>query len=117
MPETVIITGASRGIGRAAALLFGKNGYNVIVNYSSSSDKAEEVCSEINSSGGCAYPFKADVSDRAAVDRMTAFAAEKFGGADILVNNAGVDAGGMIPDTNEMQYDKTVETNLNVSAS
>lgn len=106
MPETVIITGASRGIGRAAALLFGKNGYNVIVNYNSSADKAEEVCAEINSSGGCAYPFKADVSDRAAVDRMTAFAEEKFGGADILVNNAGIAEQIMFCDITEEKWDR-----------
>lgn len=106
MPETVIITGASRGIGRAAALLFGKNGYNVIVNYSSSAEKAEEVCAEINSSGGCAFPFKADVSDRAAVDRMTAFAKEKFGGADILVNNAGIAEQIMFCDITEEKWDR-----------
>ena len=106
MPETVIITGASRGIGRAAALLFGKNGYNVIVNYNSSSEKAEEVCSEINASGGCAYSFKADVSDRAAVDGMTAFAAEKFGGADILVNNAGIAEQIMFCDITEEKWDR-----------
>ncbi len=106
MAKTAIITGASRGIGRAAAILFGAEGYNVIVNYASSAEKAAEVCDIINKSGGTALSFCADVSDRRAVDEMTAYAREKFGGTDILVNNAGIAEQIMFCDITEEKWDR-----------
>lgn len=112
MSRTALITGASRGIGRAAALLFGANGYNVIVNYASSAKKAEEVCEIINSAGGSALPFCADVSDRAAVNAMTAFAEEKFGGVDVLVNNAGIAEQIMFCDITEEKWDRMFDVDV-----
>lgn len=106
MNKTVIVTGASRGIGKACAVLFGQNGYNVIVNYSSSAEKASEVCGIINGSGGHAEAFRADVSVRSEVDAMTAFAEKKFGGADILVNNAGIAEQILFSDITEEKWDR-----------
>lgn len=112
MSETVIITGGSRGIGRAAALLFGANGYNVIVNYMSSHEKAEAVCNEIISAGGMAVPYRADVSNRQAVNEMTAFARKQFGGTDILVNNAGIAEQIMFCDITEEKWDRMFDVDV-----
>ncbi|MBQ2824193.1 MAG: 3-oxoacyl-ACP reductase FabG [Oscillospiraceae bacterium] len=112
MAKTALITGASRGIGRAAAVLFGAKGYNVIVNYASSAKKAEEVCEIINSAGGSALPFCADVSDRGAVNAMTAFAEEKFGGVDVLVNNAGIAEQIMFCDITEEKWDRMFDVDV-----
>lgn len=104
--KTVLITGASRGIGRAAAVLFGKNGYNVIVNYCKNASAAEQVCAEIRDFGGTAEAFCADVSDRSAVNKMAEFAVSLFGGADILVNNAGIAEQIMFCDITEEKWDR-----------
>lgn len=88
--KTVIVTGGSRGIGRAIALEFGKEGANVVVNFFKEKEKAEEVASQIESSGGHALIYQADVSLEDQVEKMVAATTEKFGGIDILVNNAGI---------------------------
>ena len=106
MNKTVIVTGASRGIGRECAILFGENGYNVIVNYTNSAEKAEEVCKIIRDFGSCAESFKADVSDRSAVDNMIAFTDKNFGGTDVLVNNAGIAEQILFSDITEEKWDR-----------
>lgn len=106
MSETVIVTGASRGIGKACALAFGKKGANVIVNYSNSKEKAEEVCEEISKLGGRALPFCADVADRKAVDEMIAFAHSNFGSISTIVNNAGIAEQIMFCDITEEKWDR-----------
>lgn len=106
MSKTVIVTGASRGIGKACALEFGRNGANVIVNYSNSKEKAEEVCEEISKLGGRALPFCADVADRKAVDEMIAFAHSNFGSITTLVNNAGIAEQIMFCDITEEKWDR-----------
>lgn len=106
MSETVIVTGASRGIGKACALAFGKNGADVIVNYARSKEKAEEVCDEISKLGGRALPFCADVADRKAVDEMIAFAHSNFGSINTLVNNAGIAEQIMFCDITEEKWDR-----------
>lgn len=106
MSETVIVTGASRGIGKACALAFGKSGVNVIINYTRSKEKAEEVCDEISKLGGRALPFCADVADRKAVDEMIAFAHSNFGSISILVNNAGIAEQIMFCDITEEKWDR-----------
>ena len=89
--KNVIITGAAGGIGRAAALAFAKNGFGVLINYRTAKDAAEKLCEEINSQGGRAVRFKADVSVRGDVDEMTDFARRELGAIGVLVNNAGID--------------------------
>ena len=88
--KVVLVTGASRGIGRAIALCFGKEGASVVVNYTASDDKAKIVASEIEKSGGKAITIKCDVSDEAQVKKMVAETIKKFGRIDVLVNNAGI---------------------------
>ncbi len=106
MSGTVIVTGASRGIGKACALAFGKSGADVIVNYTRSKEKAEEVCEEISKLGGRALPFCADVADRKAVDEMIAFAHSNFGSINTLVNNAGIAEQIMFCDITEEKWDR-----------
>lgn len=106
MSGTVIVTGASRGIGKACALAFGKNGADVIVNYTRSKEKAEELCEDISKLGGRALPFCADVADRKAVDEMIAFAHSNFGSITTLVNNAGIAEQIMFCDITEEKWDR-----------
>ena len=106
MSGTVIVTGASRGIGKACALAFGKSGANVIINYTRSKEKAEELCEDISKLGGRALPFCADVADRKAVDEMIAFAHSNFGSITTLVNNAGIAEQIMFCDITEEKWDR-----------
>ena len=88
--KTVIVTGGSRGIGRAIALEFGKEGANVVVDFFKEKGKAEEVAKAIESSGGHSLIYQADVSSEEQVEKMVAAAMEKFGAVHVLVNNAGI---------------------------
>ncbi len=88
--KTVLITGASRGIGRATALKFAENGFAVAVNFNSRKEEAESLCRQIVEKGGVAAPFCADVADESAVGKMLEEINEVFGEIDVLVNNAGV---------------------------
>jgi NAD(P)-dependent dehydrogenase (short-subunit alcohol dehydrogenase family) len=88
--KTAIVTGASRGIGRAVALALAREGADVAVNYSSSAEEAEKVAQEIRELGRRSIVIKADVSDKAAVDKMASEVMKQFGKIDILVNNAGM---------------------------
>ena len=99
----VIVTGASRGIGRGIALGFGEVGASVVVNYHSRKEKADEVVDAIEAAGGKARSYKADTSDPAQVDAMVRFTEEQFGPVDVLVNNAG------IPGPSTHMIDHTVE--------
>ncbi|PNT65265.1 hypothetical protein BRADI_4g39510v3 [Brachypodium distachyon] len=84
-----VVTGASRGIGRAIAVALGKAGCKVVVNYARSGTEAEEVCREIEESGGTAIAFSADVSIQSDVESMMREAIATWGALDVLVNNAG----------------------------
>lgn len=88
--QVAIVTGASRGIGRAIALALATEGANVVVNYASSSTAAEEVVAEINSMGCEAVALKADVSQVEQVENLLNTVTQKWGRVDILVNNAGI---------------------------
>src|SRR5262245_12641232 len=87
--KVVLITGASTGIGAAAARAFGRNGARVVVNYRASDGEAKAVAADIESAGGRALLAKADVTDPAAPAGVVKQAVEAFGRLDILVNNAG----------------------------
>ena len=88
--KVAIVTGASRGIGRAAALALAAEGANLAVNYARSSAAADEVVAEITAAGGSAIAIQADVSQTEDVDRLVGETLEKWGRVDVLVNNAGI---------------------------
>jgi 3-oxoacyl-[acyl-carrier protein] reductase len=88
--QVAVVTGASRGIGRAIAQEFAKLGANVVVNYANSSQAAEDLVSEITAAGGNAIALQADVSKAEEVDTLISTVLEKFNQIDILVNNAGI---------------------------
>jgi 3-oxoacyl-[acyl-carrier protein] reductase len=110
--KVVLVTGASRGIGRAVATGFGKEGANVVVNYSNSKSKANEVVKEIEKCGGEAIAIKCDISDENQVRDMIEKAVQRFGRLDILVNNAGI---GFLSNFEEMkteQWKRTFDVNV-----
>jgi len=88
MKRTAVVTGASRGLGSAIALELAASGFKVGINYKSSRDRAEELCSRIRKTGGEAAAFQADVRDEAEVNRLVRETAEQLGPIDILVVNA-----------------------------
>ena len=97
--KTVLITGASRGIGAASAKLFAANGYTVAVNYHRSKQCAEQVVNEIIASGGDAFAVCADVSNEDAVKQMMCFVRQRVGHIDVLIHNAGVAKQALLTDT------------------
>jgi len=112
MSKTALITGASRGIGRAAALRLGRDGWNVCVNYLERRDRAEEVCALLRGAGREAMCFQADVADRAAVEAMAAAARERLGPISLLVSNAGIAGQMQIQDVTEAQWDRYFAVNV-----
>ena len=88
--KVALVTGASRGIGRATALALASEGAAIVVNYASSSSAAEDVVAQIEAIGGRAIAFKANVANSDEVDQLIAATMEKFGRIDVLVNNAGI---------------------------
>lgn len=109
---TVLITGASRGIGAECARTFAKNGYNVAVNYCHSEQKALDLKAEINVGGGVAEVFKADVSDEKQVEEMLSAVVKRFGGVNVLVANAGVAKSGVLSDMTQSDFDKIFDINV-----
>lgn len=85
-----IITGASRGIGRACAIRLARDGYTVVINYSSSDAKAHEVLDTVIANGGSGMIYKADVSNADEVNKMVREVYKAYGSIDVLVNNAGI---------------------------
>lgn len=88
--QVAVVTGASRGIGRAVAIALAASGVQVVVNYARSSTAADEVVAQITEAGGSAVAIQADVSQTDQVDALISGTLEKFGRVDILVNNAGI---------------------------
>jgi 3-oxoacyl-[acyl-carrier protein] reductase len=110
--KTAIVTGSSRGIGRAIALELGSQGANVVVNYHANADAANEVASAIDKSGGSAKVYQADVGNFEQAQALVKFAIDEFGGLNILVNNAGIIRDTLILTMKEEDWDKVIETNL-----
>ncbi len=107
-----IVTGASRGIGRAIARDFAERGATVVVNYNKSADEAEKLCEEIVAAGGRGKVFQADVADPAQAQTLVKFAIDTFGDLHILVNNAGITRDGLIMTMSEADWDVVLTTNL-----
>ncbi|NOR90282.1 MAG: 3-oxoacyl-[acyl-carrier-protein] reductase [Anaerolineales bacterium] len=110
--KVAIVTGASRGIGRAIALEFGSRGARVVVNFIQNASAADEVVKTISESGGEAYAHQADVSVFEQADGLVKTAIEKYGDLHILVNNAGITRDGLIMTMSESDWDDVIQTNL-----
>ncbi|MFZ5943780.1 MAG: 3-oxoacyl-[acyl-carrier-protein] reductase [Bacillota bacterium] len=110
--ETALVTGASRGIGRAAALELARRGAKVAVNYMGSEDKAQEVVTEIAALGGEAIAVKGNVASSEEVAEMIKIIEQKFGGISILINNAGITRDGLLMRMKEEDWDQVIDTNL-----
>jgi len=110
--KIALVTGSSRGVGRAVALGFAKQGANVIVNYTSNENAASEVVSEIQSMGGKAISVKADVAQKPEAENLVNSAIDEFGRLDILVNNAGFTRPAMMIKMTEDQWDQVVNIHL-----
>jgi len=110
--KTAIITGASRGIGRSIALTFAKAGANVIINYSSSDEAAQQVARKAMEYGVKAEVIKADVSNYSEAENLVEKVLNEYGSIDILVNNAGITKDNLLMRMNEDDFDKVVNTNL-----
>lgn len=110
--KVAIVTGASRGIGRAIAKRFAEEGAKVVINYNASSKEAETLQREITGSGGVSMTFKGDVSSSGEVKAMVEATVAKFGRVDILVNNAGVIFRKKILESTEEEWDRTMDVNL-----
>jgi 3-oxoacyl-[acyl-carrier protein] reductase len=107
-----LVTGASRGIGRAIAVALGSDGHSVAVNFASRADAAEEVVSEIRAGGGKAEAFQADVSDSDQVEDLFARVGAALGPVTVLVNNAGITADNLVLRMSPEEFDRVIDTNL-----
>ena len=110
--KNAVITGATRGIGRAIALAYAKNGANIVFAYHSNTEMANTLCKELEELGAGAVGIQCDVSDFTAAKQLTDACKEKFGSLDILVNNAGITADGLLMRMGEDAFDKVISTNL-----
>lgn len=110
--KTAVVTGASRGIGRSIALQLAEEGANVVVNYSGSIEKAQQVAEEIQQLGRKAIAVQANISDNDSVQDLMNKAIEEFGSIDILVNNAGITRDNLLMRMKEDEWDDVINTNL-----
>ena len=110
--KTALVTGASRGIGKAIALALAAKGYAVAVNYAGSQAAAEAVKDEIVAAGGQAFTLQGDVSNSEDVDRMFKTIKDEFGQLDVLVNNAGITRDGLLIRMKEENWDAVLSTDL-----
>src|SRR5215216_6441247 len=110
--KSVIVTGGSRGIGRAVATRLARDGFAVVVNYASNAAKAEEVVAEIKAARGQAIAAQADVANAADVDRLFKEAVDIFGGINVVVNCAGIMPLSPIAGGDVELFDRVIATNL-----
>ena len=107
--KTVLVTGGSRGIGKAIVQKFAKEGYNVVLNYSKSEEAAFKISNEFNN----VKVLKADVSNKKEVMNMIQFAENEFKKIDILINNAGISSVGLLQDLSEEEFNRLFAVNVN----
>lgn len=110
--KCAIITGASRGLGKAIALKLASLGANIVLNYRSSEKEAQEVENEIKGMGVEVLSIKGDISKVEDVENLVAAAKEKFGNIDIMVNNAGITKDNLILRMKEEDFDTVIDVNL-----
>ena len=110
--KTVLVTGGSRGIGKAIVYAFANAGYNVILNYNQSEQSAREIVKDLEDCKGIVEMYKADVSNREEVDAMVEYVAHEFENIDVVVNNAGVSHVGLFQDIEEEDWKRVIDVNL-----
>ncbi|MFR6311100.1 3-oxoacyl-[acyl-carrier-protein] reductase [Anaerofustis stercorihominis] len=110
--KTAVVTGAGRGIGRAIAIALAKDGYNVVINYNGSKEKAEKVALECREHGVSAITVKANVSDFSESEELIKKAIEEFGSIDVLVNNSGITRDNLLLRMKEKDFDSVIDVNL-----
>jgi len=110
--KTVLVTGGSKGIGKAIVYAFAKAGYNVILNYNTSYQSAKEIVEDLKDCSGIVEMFKADVSNRDEVNSMVEYAVREFGKIDVVVNNAGICNVEVFSEVSEDTWDKIMNVNL-----
>jgi 3-oxoacyl-[acyl-carrier protein] reductase len=111
-PKVAVVTGASRGIGRAIACELAAQGCIVVVNYADREDAAQRTVDAVRALGAYGMAFKADVRDPVQIERLFAAVAERFGRLDILVNNAGVSATGLFGKMSAADLDHAIDVNI-----
>lgn len=110
--KTALITGSSRGIGEAIARKFAKNGYNVVINYVNSREKAENLANELSMHGVRSVAIRADVGDPIQAKLLIKQTLEIFGKIDVLVNNAGISLTKLLIDSSTSEIENVMITNL-----
>lgn len=110
--KIAVVTGASRGIGRAVALKLAAKGATVVINYHGSKERAEEVKQEVEQNGGTAEVVQCNVADFEACNTLIQEVIKKHGRIDILVNNAGITKDGLLMRMSEEEFDSVIDTNL-----
>jgi 3-oxoacyl-[acyl-carrier protein] reductase len=110
--KTVIITGASRGIGRGIAEVFAKQGANIAFTYRSSDEKAKALEDELSANGCKVKGYKSDASNFEAAQQLAADVLEEFGSIDVLVNNAGITKDGLLMRMSEDDFDRVMDINM-----
>lgn len=112
MGKTVLITGASRGIGKACAIYFAKCGYDIGINYLNSEPSAKEVLEEVRKSGQKGVLLKCDISNETDVFKMVNYLADVLGGIDVLVNNAGIAKQALFTDVSYNEWNRIFSVNV-----
>ena len=110
--KTALITGSSRGIGRAIAILFARNNYNVVINYNKSEKEAQELYDMLSKENLNVRIFKADVSNVQEANALVNYTIGQFENIDVLVNNAGISKPCLFTDISYEQWDEMISTNL-----
>lgn len=110
--KVAVVTGGSRGIGRAIALALGQSGAQVVVNYRGRQEAADATVAAITDAGGAALAVQADVADPAEVDRLVKQTTDAYGRIDILINNAGITRDNLLLRMKDDEWDAVLNTNL-----